>query len=56
MGCKVASKPSLAIWALKFQLICFVDDIVTADRVRSEMNFDIFRRLREAGLRVPYPK
>jgi small-conductance mechanosensitive channel len=43
-------------WALKFQLICFVDDIVTADRVRSEMNFDIFRRLREAGLRVPYPK
>jgi small-conductance mechanosensitive channel len=43
-------------WALKFQLICFVDDIVTAARVRSEMNFDIFRRLREAGLRVPYPK
>ena len=45
-----------ADWALKFQLICFVDDIVTADRVRSEMNFDIFRRMREAGLRVPYPK
>ncbi len=43
-------------WALKFQLICFVDDIVTAERVRSEMNFDIFRRMREAGLRVPYPK
>jgi small-conductance mechanosensitive channel len=41
---------------LKFQLICFVDDIVTAERVRSEMNFDIFRRMREAGLRVPYPK
>jgi small-conductance mechanosensitive channel len=43
-------------WALKFQLICFVDDIVTADRVRSAMAFDIFRRMREAGLRVPYPK
>ena len=43
-------------WALKFQLICFVDDIVTAERLRSEMNFDIFRRMREAGLRVPYPK
>jgi small-conductance mechanosensitive channel len=43
-------------WALKFQLICFVDDIVTSERVRSEMNFDIFRRMREAGLRVPYPK
>jgi small-conductance mechanosensitive channel len=45
-----------ADWALKFQLICFVDDIVAADRVRSEMNFDILRRMREAGLRVPYPK
>jgi small-conductance mechanosensitive channel len=43
-------------WALKFELICFVDDIVTADRVRSDMNFDIFRRMREAGLRAPYPK
>ncbi|MGD1017138.1 MAG: DUF3772 domain-containing protein [Roseiarcus sp.] len=43
-------------WALKFQLICFVDDIVTADRVHSAIAFDIFRRLREAGLRVPYPK
>ena len=43
-------------WALKFQLICFVDDIVMSERVRSEMNFDIFRRMREAGLRVPYPK
>ncbi|HEY1781217.1 MAG TPA: DUF3772 domain-containing protein [Roseiarcus sp.] len=43
-------------WALKFELICFVDDVVTAERVRSEMNFDIQRRMREVGLRVPYPK
>ena len=43
-------------WALKFELICYVDDIVTAERVRSEMNFDILRRMREAGLRIPYPK
>ena len=43
-------------WALKFQLVCFVDDIVMAERVRSEMNFDILRRMREAGLRIPYPK
>ena len=43
-------------WSLKFQLICFVDDVVMAERVRSEMNFDIFRRMREAGLRIPYPK
>jgi len=43
-------------WALKFQLICFVDDVVMAERVRSEMSFDILRRMRQAGLRVPYPK
>ena len=43
-------------WALKFQLICFVDDVVMAERVRSAMNFDILHRMREAGLRVPYPK
>ena len=43
-------------WALKFQLICFVDDVIMAERVRSAMNFDVFHRMREAGLRVPYPK
>ena len=43
-------------WALKFELVCYVDDIVMAERVRSEMNFDILRRMREAGLRIPYPK
>ncbi len=45
-----------ADWALKFQLICFVDDVVLAERIRSEMNFDILRRMREVGLRIPYPK
>jgi small-conductance mechanosensitive channel len=45
-----------ADWALKFELICCVDDVVTGERVRSEMNFDILRRMREAGLRIPYPK
>lgn len=43
-------------WTLKFNLVCFVDDIESADRVRSEMNFDILRRIREAKLRIPYPK
>jgi small-conductance mechanosensitive channel len=43
-------------WALKFQLICFVDDVMLADRVRSELNFDVLRRFKEAGLRIPYPK
>ena len=40
-------------WALKFNLICFVDDVETAVRTQSEMNFDILRRLREAGVRIP---
>lgn len=43
-------------YALKFSLVCFVNDLDTADRVRSEMNFDILRRLREANVRIPYPR
>ena len=43
-------------WALKFNLICFVDDIEQADRIRSDMNFDILRRLREGDIRIPYPQ
>jgi potassium efflux system protein len=46
----------LGDWALKFQLICFVDDALLAERIRSELNFDVYRRMREAGLRIPYPK
>jgi small-conductance mechanosensitive channel len=45
-----------ADWALKFQLICFVDEVESADRTRSEINFDVLRRLREANMRIPYPK
>jgi potassium-dependent mechanosensitive channel len=44
-----------ADWALKFNLICFVDDIELGERTRSDINFDILRRMREAGLRIPYP-
>jgi small-conductance mechanosensitive channel len=43
-------------WALKFQLICYVDDPVMSERIKSELHFDIFRRMHEAGLRIPYPK
>jgi small-conductance mechanosensitive channel len=42
-------------WALKFNLVCFVDDIELAERTRSEINFDVLRRMREAGLRIAYP-
>ena len=43
-------------WAMKFQLICFVDEIEMADRVKSEILFDLHRRLKAANLRVPYPR
>ena len=42
-------------WALKFNLVCFVDDIEMGERNRSDINFDILRRMREANLRIPYP-
>jgi potassium-dependent mechanosensitive channel len=43
-------------WALKFILVCFVDDIELAERTKSDMNFDILRRMREANIRIPYPQ
>ncbi|MBV9906882.1 MAG: mechanosensitive ion channel family protein, partial [Hyphomicrobiales bacterium] len=42
-------------WAIKFNLICFVDDIERAERTRSDVHFEILRRMREAGLRIAYP-
>jgi potassium-dependent mechanosensitive channel len=42
-------------WAMKFNLICFVEDIEQAERTRSDINFEVVRRLREAGLRIAYP-
>ena len=42
-------------WSMKFNLICFVDDIEQAERTRSDINFEVLRRMREAGLRIAYP-
>jgi small-conductance mechanosensitive channel len=42
-------------WSLKFNLICFVDDIEQAERTRSDIHFEVLRRMREAGLRIAYP-
>jgi small-conductance mechanosensitive channel len=42
-------------WSLRFELICFVDDVEMAPRIRSDVNFDVLRRLREAKIRIPYP-
>jgi potassium-dependent mechanosensitive channel len=41
--------------ALQFELVCFVDDVETAARVKSDLNFEIFRKIKEAGIEVPYP-
>jgi potassium-dependent mechanosensitive channel len=42
-------------WAMKFNLICFVEDVEQAERTRSDINFEVLRRMREAGLRIAYP-
>jgi potassium efflux system protein len=42
-------------FALQFELICFVDDVETATRIKSDLNFEILRKLKEAGIEVPYP-
>ena len=44
-----------ADWALKFQLICFVDEVEMAERVKSEMHFDLLRRLKAADVHIAYP-
>jgi potassium efflux system protein len=44
-----------AEWAMKFQLYAYVEDALMAERVKSEIHFEIMARLREAGLRIPYP-
>jgi len=44
-----------ADWAMKFHLYAYVEDAIMAERVKSEINFEVMQRLREAGLRIPYP-
>ncbi len=34
---------------LKFELVCFVADVETAGRVKSDLHFEIFRRFKDAG-------
>ena len=42
-------------WGLKFDLYCFVDEAMIAERVRSEIHFDVLKRLREAAIKIPRP-
>ena len=36
--------------AFRFELWCFVEDVEQATRVKSDLHFDIYRRLSEAGV------
>ena len=40
---------------IDFDLVCFVDDIDSAGRVASDLYFDIFRKLRQDGMRNSRP-
>lgn len=37
---------------LKFELLCYVGDVETALRVKSDLYFEIFRRFKEAGIGI----
>ena len=37
---------------LKFELVCFIGDVETAARVKSDLNFAIFRSCKEVGLEL----
>jgi small-conductance mechanosensitive channel len=41
--------------SLKFELVCFVAEVEAAARVRSDLTFDIYAKLRAGGLEVPPP-
>ena len=38
--------------ALKFELVCFVSDVEVSARIRSDLNFEILKRLRAEGIAV----
>ena len=40
---------------LKFELMCFVADVETSGRVKSDLHFEIFRRFKEAGFALSPP-
>lgn len=47
----VAMEPS----GLKFDLVCFVDDVETSGRVKSDLHFEIFRQFRENAVAIATP-
>jgi small-conductance mechanosensitive channel len=41
--------------ALEFELRCVVADVEKALPVRSDLNYAIIKRFREAGIEIPHP-
>jgi small-conductance mechanosensitive channel len=42
--------------ALEFELRCVVDDVARSLAVKSDLNYSIIKRFREAGIEIPYPQ
>jgi small-conductance mechanosensitive channel len=42
--------------ALEFELRCVVADVDISLGVKSDINFAVFKRLREAGIQIPFPQ
>ncbi len=40
---------------LKFELICFVDDVEASGRIKSDLHYEIFREFSEAGISIAAP-
>ncbi|MBM3551889.1 MAG: mechanosensitive ion channel family protein, partial [Alphaproteobacteria bacterium] len=38
--------------AFKFELWCYVEDVEQSARVRSDLHFDLYQRLNEAGITI----
>ncbi len=51
----VALFSEIGDWALRFQLVCFVEDALMGERIRSEINFDLHRRILAAGIGLARP-
>ena len=45
----------MAETGLKFELICYVGDVETSLRVKSDLHFEIFKRFKEAGIGIAPP-
>lgn len=42
-------------FAMHFEIYCFVEDVETVQKVKSDLHFEILRRLKEKNMRIPIP-